>query len=515
MVIYTYVQIAGSPYNDHVGCVVDRGTSDFDASSNFTLTLPNPYGRYRNKFQPGQEVLIFAKQGSIPDPMVDTPFFGGYLEDKEFMGQGDGTGQDELTLMGRSYVSILHDAVVAPIVYSDQTVEAIVADLFAREAPEIDASDIDVTGVTLNGKKAFSGVSLYDVAKELAELSDCYFYVDGEKALHFKKIMTSDSGLVLVAGQNITGSIVTESRKPMYNKVWVYGDKMLVDAGKETFTADGGSVYTLKYKPHNVGVFVAGSTVSKQGGILNFVGQGDPGSGTQFLVSYHDKQIVFVSGTDAGMNIPASGSTSFTVEYQRERQIIKYAQDDSSVALYKPKTYWYTDKNIKDPLQAKAVALSLLDRGAHPFKEVNTTYQGWNDFTPGQTAGLYEPYQELSGAQFSIIRAKYDLSPEALQKETVIQLTLNKKLVDGADIIKQALLDIKRIRAENTVDEEIYTRLQVSPGSMGVRVKLWSVATGAIGTSFVLDHPTAGVLGTGSLGDRSDTMVVVYSGADA
>jgi hypothetical protein len=445
------------------------------------------------------------------------PFFGGYLEDKEFRGPSDAPNES-LRLSGRSYISILHDASVQPITYSNQDISAIVIDLCSREAPDIDTSEVATTGVVLD-TWGTSHVSLYDALKQLAELADAYFYLSPAKVLSFKKMLSTASNLSLRAGVNITESYVTESRKPMYNKVWVYGDKQLVDAGDLTFTANGGSVYTLNYAPHNVGVFVAGSTVSKQGGILNFVGQGDPGSGTQFLVDYNNKQIVFVSGTLAGDNIPTSGSTSFVVKYQRQRQIIKYAQDDTSISSYKPKTYAYIDKNIKDPLQASSIALALLDKNAHPFKEINTKFLGWADVVPGQTAGVYEPYQEVSGAQFSIIRAKYEFAPANLQTEEIVNLTLNRKMVDGADIIKQALLDIKRIRAQETVEGELYTRLQIGTGSAGLRVDAWSVSTGGLGSSFVLGHPTLGVLGTTVpqpyLGDSRPAKTIQYSGADA
>lgn len=515
MVVYTRLFIGGSQYNNHEGCIVERSMSDYDSSSYFTVKFPNAFGRYANKFVVGQDVLVYAKQGSLPTVGVDEPFFGGYLEDKDFDGEGK---KDGLVLGGRSYVSILHDASVQPITYSNQDIADIVIDLCAREAPDIDTSGITATGVTLTAI-AFSHVSLYDCLKQLAELADAYFYVTPLKVLVFQKLLTTSSGVNFIAGQNITKSYVSESRKPMYNKVWVYGDKQLVDAGRQTFTANGGSVYTLNYRPHNVGVFVAGSTVSKQGGILNFVGQGDPGSGTQFLVDYNNQNIVFVSGALAGMNIPTSGSTTFVVEYQRQRQIIKYAQDDTSVAAYKPKTYTYIDKNIKEPLQATASALALLDKNAHLFKEINTTYVGWSDFVPGTTAGIYEPFQEVSGAQFSIIRAKYDFKPENLYREEVVNLTLNRKLVDGADIIKQALLDIKRLRAQETVEDELYTRLQLGTGSLGARISAWSVSTGGLGSSFVLGHPTLGVLGTTVpqpyLGNSTAVKTVQYSGADA
>lgn len=515
MVIYTRFTVNGSIYNNNLGPVVDRGTDDYDGSSTFEVRFPNPHGQYANVFNIGDAVAIYVNQGS---PVSGSPvaFFGGYLEDKEFDGPGDDT-HETLKLSGRSYVSIMQDAIVTPVVYTNKTIEFMVKDMVNRDCPEIDTTNVLATGVTLP-RMNFSGISIYDAVKQLGDLADAYFYVDPNKKLFFQLITTNSSGINLVAGQNVTGTTITETRKPMYNKVWVYGDNMLVQAPRKYLTANGGSVYQLDYRPYNTVVTDSGGTIAYNGGILNFVGQSDPGSGNQYLVNFNDMQIVFTSGTLAGNNIPASGTGKFVVDYWRQRQIIKYGQDDSSVALYKPKTYFYTDRNIKDPNQAKSMVLSLLDNGAHPFKQIDTDYKGWADVTPGATAGVYEPYQEVSGAGFNIIKATYTFTPPELQSEQVLKLTLNKKLIDGSDIIKQALLDIKRLRAQDILTNDLYTRMQIVNGSAGVKTASWFVDTRTLGSSFILNHPTWGVLGVQGtqpyLGDSRGAKTVVRSGAD-
>lgn len=492
MTIYTYVTIAGSAYNEHLGGTINRATDAYNSSSDIKLNFPNPYGRYANKFSIGQDINVYIKQGIVPDPLSDPLFFGGYVEDKEFAGPSDAPSE-KLVISGRSYISVLYDATVSPISYANTEISAIVIDLVAREAPTISTAGIVSTGVTLVSYRV-SQISLYDAIKQLAELADCYFYVSPLKVLTFAKLLTTDSTLSLQAGVNIAKCTVTESRKPMFNKVYVYGDNLMVDAGRKTFTANGGSVYTLDYRPSNTSVFVGGSTASKQGGVLNMTVQADPGSGTQYLVDYANKQIVFVSGTNAGNNIPVSGTDTILVDYQRQRQIITYAQDDASVETYKPKTYVLIDKNIKSPSSARVNALSLLDDNAHPFKQIDVEYIGWADIVPGTYAGCYEPYYEVSGAQFNIARVQYEITPENMMKEDVLKLTLNRKMVDGGDIIKQALLDIKRLRAQEIVDDQIYTRIQFSTGSEGIRSS-WSVATRGLGSSFVLGNPVLGKLG--------------------
>jgi len=517
MTTYDLLKIGGTTYSDKVQTQIVRSMSDDNLSSVFDITLNNNYGKYSSAFSVGQVVQVYAASGVMPAG-TGSPFFEGVVEEISFSGDGR-PSSEHVRLSGRDYTALLQNVTVEPTVFTNLEVGSIVKSLVAAEAPSITVNNVQNTGYTVP-RIRFSHTSLYDALRQLADIAgEWYFYVDVSKDLNFKPLNTTSTGFTFKSNDNITYSTVNEVNREMINQIWVYGDRTLAAAPRKTYTANGGSVYSLDYKPHNTAVFVGGSTASKVGGVFNFVGQGDPGSPFQYLVNYEGSGIVFVSGTSAGNNIPISGTDTIIIDYQRSVPVTKYGQDDASVDLYGPREDWIVDRNIKDPRQATELVLATLDKKAFPVKSVTVEPFGFFDVTPGQTAGVYIPYQNVSGAAYNIVQATYTFNKQNNLSDQTLSLTLNKKLVDGIDKIKSMIIEIERLKAQELDPNELYTRLNVAIGSAGTRVRTWTANTRTLGSSFVLGHPTLGKLGTSLtpqpyLGDSRSALAFAVSGGE-
>lgn len=518
MTTYKLLKIAGSTYSDDIRTTITRSMSENNLAGDFEIFMNNNYGKYSTNFTIGQTVQVYAGSNAMPAG-TGSPFFEGVLEEINFVGNSQ-PNSEKISLRGRDYTSLLQNVTVEPSVFASLEVGSIVKSLIAAEAPSVTVNNVGNTGYIIP-RIRFSHISLYDAIKQLADIAgDWYFYVDVSKDLNFKALNTTSTGYTFQSNTNILTSTVKEVNREQYNQVWCYGDRVLTQAPRQSFTANGGSAYSLNYKPSNTSVLVAGSTASKVGGVFNFVGQGDPGSPIQYLVDYEGQRIVFVSGATAGMNIPASGTTTFTVDYQRSVPIIKFGQDDTSVNTYGAKETFIVDKNIKDPRTATDIVLATLDKKAFPVKSVDVSPFGYFDVTPGMTAAVYIPYHNVSGASYNVVQASYTFDKNTNLEDQTLSLVLNKKLIDGVDTIKNLMIEVTRLKAQELDTGDLFTRLAVGAGSAGLRVNTWTVQTRTLGSSFILGHPTLGKLGASLtpqpyLGDSRSALTFAVSGGEA
>ena len=86
-------------------------------------------------------------------------------------------------------------------------------------------------------------------------------------------------------------------------------------------------------------------------------------------------KIIWTSGTTIGNNIPGSLVVS-TVNYDRSVPIVKFGDEEPSIATYGPRSKVITDKNIKDPRQATDLVLATLGEYAYPSKQGDIKIQG-------------------------------------------------------------------------------------------------------------------------------------------
>lgn len=490
--IVTRLEVDNVVYDDAKNISVTKSTGDNNASSTFSAEFNNRDGKKSGTFSVGQTVEVYAEKDSFPDG-TGTPLFNGIVESVDFRGTGN-NNDETLLISGRDFTARLMDSTVEPSVFANQEVSTIVTSIISSFVQDITVVNVSVTTKIIDSI-TFNHVPVFDALKQLADLAGFVFYVDQNKDLHFELRNSISSGISLAAGTNVVKADFQTVRREMYNKVWVYGDRSLTGF-RNSFTADGGSVYAVNYKPSNTIVLVSGATTPEIGGVLGQVTSLDPGSPFQYLVDFDNKNIIFLSGANTGMHIPTSG-TAFTVDAQRSVPIIKYGQDNASIAAFGPSAKVISDKNITDPSQAADLVVTTLNEHASPISQGTLKVEGLFDLTPTNTVLVDEPYHNISNQNFQVLESSFLFNSHNNYLEQVQTVKVNRKILDGADTIKKMLLDIKALQAQDNIAGDVLSRLEFSTGSLGARVDTWSVSTVSVGSSFVLGHPEYGVLGVG------------------
>lgn len=521
MTIYTQYQKNGSIINDVIRSTIKKSSGENNSTSTFRIDLYNPDGKNSSEYTVGDEIDIYAQIDTNPPT---TKLFTGILEDIKFKGN---KLKDTMTLKGKDYSVRMLDRTVEPEVYNNLPAGSIVKDIINKYTNDITFTNVDDTDTTIE-KITFNHTPVFDAVKKLAKLSDSSFYIDNDKDLHFNSESSVDSNLTF-DNSNVTKADFTTRRNSVFNEIWVYGDRYL-DSYKEEFTAGspvGGSVFTLNYKPHNTQVDV-GSPITlatrQKGGVLGMTSEVT--SGTNYLVSYNDKQIIFVSGTDIGYDsIPSSG-TLVSIDYQRLLPIVKMGRNQSSINEYGGKRIKVIkDDNIKNPQTAEDIMKKELEDNDIPKKEGNLDIHGVVDVTPTQTCTVNLPYHNVDNKTYDILEATYNFDKINNLKEEVLSIKVNKKLNDITDTIKDIINNIKDIQAGDIDESDIITRYELATGSLTIRHSGVVVSTRTMGSSFILGNPgpatnpqAGGILGSviasgiNFLGNSADAWTVQYSG---
>jgi len=167
----------------------------------------------------------------------------------------------------------------------------------------------------------------------------------------------------------------------------------------------------------------------------------------------------------------------------------------------------------------------LIDN-AYPKIEGNIEVKGFFNITPSNTCIVNFPLEDIDNSTVNILEASYDFNKRSNLSEQVVQIKVNKKIDDFTDIMKQQILDIKKMQGGDISDSDILTRFQSTPGSLSIRTSGLLVYTRTgLGSSFVLSlggaqtNPQAGgrlgsIIGSGInfLGDSRNGLVLIYSG---
>lgn len=492
MTTYTKYTINGIQYNDVIKADVTSSIGNNNSSSSFKITFKNLDGKHNTDFNIGDEVIVYAEKDVNP---ATQKIITGIIEDIKFQGSGQ---DDTIDISGRDFTARIMDNTVEPEIYNNQEVSTIVTDIISKYVDDITTTNVDVTTTTLN-HIAFNQIPVFDALKQLAELSGFIFWVDTDKDLHFSVKGGTSSGITL-DNTNITKSQFRESDKELYNKIWVYGDRVLTGIENKFQQTGNGSVFNLSYKPHNTQVTVGGS-VTMQGGIYEML-IGTPISGTQYLVDFDEQQIIFVSGEYAGNNIPA-GNASIFVDYDRSTPIIKYGERESSISKYGPKTKIIQDTNIKDPNMATDMVVDTLNRHSEPTIQGNIYLQGTVYLVAGNTVIVNMPNQDINSITYDILEAKYTFNKKNEMSDQVLRVKVSTKLSDVVDTIKQMLLDIKNLQSSQISTADVISRMEFATGSFGVRVKNWLVKDKEINDSFILggyQNSRLGIIAPDSIG---------------
>jgi len=495
MVIYTKVLIDGTEFSNNNTIDVTNNISDFNSASSFTLTADNIEGINKNVFTTGDSIVIYADKDITPPT---TKIFSGKIEDLQYSGKET---RETITVSGRDLTFRLQDSTIEPSVYNDMEISLIAIDIITNYVHNITTTSVTSTGVTLSHIE-FRHISAFDALKQLADICGFMFWVDVDGDLHFVRKQSASSGLTL-NNTNIISSTITENSHELVNEIWVYGSRQL-SAYENIFTANGGSVFSLDYSPHNTSLFIAGSTVSKLGGIYQLMS--DNPSGVEYLVDYTGKRIITPSGSMCGNNIPTSGD-AVVVKYDRSTPIAKYGIDRNSINAYEWHPKVIVDKNINDPRMASDMVKNEL-QNAFPIKSGTVNISGIMQLVSGQTIIVDLPNENIVNLTFDVISTKFNFNPTTLYNEQVMTITVNKKVKDILDTVKQMILDIKKIRADETQTSDLITRLEVSTGSFGVQAQNYKVGLNTIGNGFILGHAVNGILGSPAIAINGSQVVL-------
>ncbi len=515
------IYIDGLPEDTDAVSALFSSTSDIKVGDSF-LTANDYTGTFDelaiwNRALSDDEVLaLFTSQDSKSNSVV-TKVMTGLVEDISF--QGKGQVNEKIVISGRDFSALLQDITIQPTVFNNTEASVIVTTLMTDNVPTLTTTKVDVSNETIT-HIAFNQSSVFEAIKQLAEFSGFFFFVDADKVLNFKLRSSITSGQIFDTS-NVTKSVIKTSDQELYNRVWVYGDTTLVSE-QEFFVGDAvGSVFILGFKPKQTQIFIGSPLGAIQRGGIFEVG---PISGVDYLVDFDQQKIVFVSGTDLDYSsIPPNGS-DITVNYSRDRPIVKLAEDDGSQSQFGIKTKVIVDKNIKQATLARDTAQNTLDRHKEPFSQVTLNLQGIVSLVAGETAVVNLPDENINTETMNILEVTYDFNPDNNQANRVITVKLNNKLRDAVDTLKEIVLAIKKLQAADVSDADILTRLQGTTGSTGVRVGTWTVFSRDIGSAWIVGHTVNGVIGspavpnTGeqvTIGDARGTLTFQVSGGGA
>jgi len=254
----------------------------------------------------------------------------------------------------------------------------------------------------------------------------------------------------------------------------------------------------------------ATDTIYEPAGVVNL---NDPAEdNVKYLVDFQGQQIVFASGIIAGDNIPPTGSV-IIARYDRNTPIISIKADQDSQLKYKLKEKVIVDQKIKDPDEASVLAVSKLNEFKDPRIQGDVQVKGVLNVTPGNTVTVDFPYNNINSQAYAILSARYDFSPMKVNNEDVLSLTLNKKLSDFTDTMKNQMLRMKQIEISQ-LDPGIVT-LQSNTGSLGVSGTN-IVVKRSIGSAFYFHIPNHDILNSPSslLGDMRTGSTVFENGVE-
>jgi len=494
MTTYLDIQIGGTSHKFDTAKIT-KSIGEFNTTGTFEGKIENIGGFNVESFNTGDSIEVYSEKDTDP-PTVK--IFSGTVEKITYKGANQVGG---ITITGKDDTARLMNQIVEPEVYNDTETSVIVADIMTKYADGVTATNVNVTPYTVDNI-VFNNISVFDALRKLAELSGFYFFVDNDSDLHFVELASASSGET-IDNTNSINSTFAETSKQVYNNVFVYGDRVL-SGWQNEFTGDGaGSVYTLDYKPHNTEVTVSG--VIKRGGVFEMVTT--PASGTHYLIDYNDKNVIFVSGTTTGDNIPGS-LDPVNIKYDRDTPIIKFGRNSASELNYGKRVKVITDTNIKSPLQAKEVLLQTLAEYSEPRKQGTILINGIINLTPGETIIVNLPNEDIVNKNFKMLEVTYTFNNASLRKDEVLSVKVDKKILDLTDTLKDILQQLKDLQSKDAGTSDVISRLEQDYGEQKFRVKEWIVTVSTIGNAFVLGGAVNGMLGSPQLSSGGEQLVL-------
>lgn len=439
-----------------------------EQAGNFYAAIDNTNGTYSGTFVPGDEFICYL--GS--ENPVTNKIFTGVIDAADHESY---PSRDIIKLRGRDYGERLTD-VTATEVYNWYTPGSIVLDLINKYVSGVTTTNVQ-QGTGSIKYVSFKHRPVWDCVKEVAGYIDYGFWIDEDKDLHFEGIGSVSTGKTL-NNTNTTFSNFSLNKDDMYNKVYVYGARD-TPRWQQTFTSAGstgsmapgsvfaGSVVTLDYKPRQTYITVDGTR--KLGGIFEM--STTTASGTEYLVDYDKRKIIFVSGTTAGDNIPASGA-SIVVRYGKSIPIVRLKEDFDSQRDYGVRTFVMIDNEINNPTQATEICHTILDLHKNPVRDGILKSQNEYNLPISQTVSCNFPSQGINNQQFKIIGNRWKINKDTLLAENPLTINtseVNKQHFTLVNKLNKLILDLRKLQAQDIDTEDTITKLITFTGSVGVR----------------------------------------------
>ena len=315
-------------------------------------------------------------------------------------------------------------------------------------------------------------IRVYDLVLTTAEITSIYNRGQGTES------QTPED----TVSRNVLAATFQSSDDDIFNEVKILGGRQETFAQEEfiTGTDNTGSVYTLSAKPYNVGVQLSGTPnlLYQPGGILNI---SNPATDTtQFLVDFQGQEVILTSGTTAGDNTVPNGSV-IIIDFFRSTPLIKTLRDETSIATYGLKKKEITNKNIIDLNEATDVAETFIAEHKDPKIVGNMEILGVLNVIPGETCVVNIPNHNQDSQTYSMIKANYIFNKRNNHADRVLQLTVNKKVEDFTDLVKDHELRLRSLEVSEV--ESSITNFELFTGSIGISGTV-AIIQKSIGSAF-------------------------------
>jgi hypothetical protein len=390
-------------------------------------------------------VPVFSDEIEIYDG--STKIFGGTISNVE---------QVPLTQAGGIQYSVncvdhtnTMNRILASKIYSNETIENIIADLITSYAPTFTTNNVASTFVIQ--KITFNQVTISECIKKLADVVNYDWYVDEEKDVHFfdKYSNSAPFSLTDSNGNYIYSSIKRNADgSQMANRVKVRGGEYNGDTFTDVITVSGNAStsFKLPYRFANLTVEVdtGAGYISKTVGI-DFI---DAFPAKDVLFNFQEKIIRFENALSDGNKIRFSGNPKVPV--------FAIAEDPDSIIAYGVFEKLIRDTSISSNEVARKRASAELYSYSEPVIDAK-----FSTYTSGLRAGMVVNIQStIQGVDEQLIIKSLTFKMREHDSFSYSADLVSTKRYDFITLLQKMLQPEPRSSDEQEVSEQIFTDTQ-------------------------------------------------------
>lgn len=369
-----------------------------------------------------------------------TRIFGGVITTMTDELVGDTTLRYDITVI--DYTFFLNRRLVTER-YEGQTIEAIIADLLTKYAPDFTSTntvaDIEVASI------AFNRITLSECLRKLADLVNFNWYVDYFKDVHFFASAGENAPFTVQDGTYIRDSLsITKDITQLRNRVIVQGGDLPTASRTVKYAGNGETAtFATQFK------FATLPTVLVNG-VAQTVGVEYLNEDASFdcMWDFNQKYVRFTAG-----NIPPAPTspavTNIDITGQPLAPIIVNIPSTASIAAFGEYQFAITDENLLSEEQAIERALAELRAYSASLQEGS-----FDTYTPGLRSGqvvrIVDPLRALDET-FIIQKVRYRFLSTDATYDGVWSVTVATTKLIGIITVLQKLL----LKENLTVDEQV------------------------------------------------------------